>query len=77
MFGPFFVLLLFVPHQPAGHQSNQHQVSRYNIEKLRKVVKNGPDVHPGANQVRFFCDGLLLGRCELSNPQRWECLRVL
>ena len=27
------------------------QVSRYNIEKLRKVVRNGPDVHPGANQV--------------------------
>lgn len=28
------------------------QVSRYNIEKLRQRVRNGPDVHPGANLIR-------------------------
>lgn len=44
--GPFRLLVVFLAH---GIPS---QVSRYNIEKLRRVVKNGPDVHPGANQAR-------------------------
>ncbi len=29
------------------------RVSRYNIEKLRKLVLNGPSVHPGANLIRM------------------------
>lgn len=28
-------------------------VSRYNIKKLKQLVKNGPDVHPGANIIRM------------------------
>lgn len=36
------------------------QVSRYNIEKLRKVVRNGPEVHPGANQVNEPVRGAFL-----------------
>ena len=32
-------------------------VSRYNIEKLRVRVRNGPDIHPGANQIRTVGDG--------------------
>jgi DNA-directed RNA polymerase III subunit RPC1 len=28
------------------------RVNRYNIEKLRRCVRNGPEVHPGANMVR-------------------------
>jgi DNA-directed RNA polymerase III subunit RPC1 len=27
-------------------------VNRYNIEKLRTCVINGPEVHPGANLIR-------------------------
>ncbi|KAJ1678800.1 DNA-directed RNA polymerase III subunit C1 (rpo31), partial [Spiromyces aspiralis] len=27
------------------------RVTRYNIEKMRQLVRNGPDVHPGANYV--------------------------
>ena len=29
------------------------RVNRYNIDKLRKLVLNGPDVHPGANFVEI------------------------
>ena len=32
--------------------SYEEQVTRYNIEKLRERVRNGPDVHPGANLIR-------------------------
>ncbi|CAM9833807.1 unnamed protein product [Pylaiella littoralis] len=42
-----------VPERVAKIMTFPEMVSRYNIEKLRKVVKNGPDVHPGANQVRL------------------------
>lgn len=33
------------------------RVSRYNIEKLRVRIRNGPDVHPGANLIRMSGDG--------------------
>jgi len=29
------------------------RVTRYNIEVLRKLVRNGPDIHPGANFVEL------------------------
>jgi len=29
------------------------RVNRYNIEKLRILVRNGPEVHPGANFVEI------------------------
>jgi DNA-directed RNA polymerase III subunit RPC1 len=29
------------------------RVNRYNIERLRKLIRNGPDVHPGANFVEI------------------------
>jgi DNA-directed RNA polymerase III subunit RPC1 len=29
------------------------QVTRYNLEKLKKRVLNGPEVHPGANLIRM------------------------
>lgn len=28
------------------------QVNKANIELMRKLVKNGPDVHPGANFIQ-------------------------
>lgn len=34
-------------------------VSRYNIAKLRERVRNGPDIHPGANQIRLT-NGLVM-----------------
>jgi len=33
------------------------KVSRYNIEKLWVRVRNGPDIHPGANQIRMGGEG--------------------
>lgn len=41
-----------VPVHVAKIMTYPERVSRYNIEKLRARVRNGPDVHPGANQVR-------------------------
>jgi DNA-directed RNA polymerase III subunit RPC1 len=29
------------------------RVTQYNIEVLRKLIRNGPDVHPGANFVEI------------------------
>jgi DNA-directed RNA polymerase III subunit RPC1 len=29
------------------------RVSRYNIQKLKERVRNGPDIHPGANLIRL------------------------
>ncbi len=41
-----------VPMLVAKIMTYPEKVNRYNVEKLRKVVLNGPDVHPGANIVR-------------------------
>jgi len=41
-----------VPVHVAKIMTYPEQVSRYNIEKLRERIRNGPDVHPGANLIR-------------------------
>jgi DNA-directed RNA polymerase III subunit RPC1 len=41
-----------VPVHVAKIMTYPETVSRYNIEKLRQRVLNGPDVHPGANLIR-------------------------
>mmetsp|Transcript_12160 Transcript_12160/g.26843 ORF Transcript_12160/g.26843 Transcript_12160/m.26843 type:complete len:1179 (-) Transcript_12160:120-3656(-) len=41
-----------VPMRVAKIMTYPEAVSRYNIEKLRQRVRNGPDVHPGANIIR-------------------------
>jgi len=33
------------------------RVNRHNIVKLKQLIKNGPDVHPGANFVESAKDG--------------------
>lgn len=42
-----------VPVQVAKIMTFPEMVSRYNIAKLRERVRNGPDLHPGANQIRL------------------------
>jgi len=46
-----------VPVHIAKVMTYPELVSRYNIEKLRGRVRNGPDIHPGANQIRMAGDG--------------------
>jgi DNA-directed RNA polymerase beta' subunit len=41
-----------VPVLVAKIMTYPERVNRYNIEKMRSCVINGPDVHPGANMVR-------------------------
>jgi DNA-directed RNA polymerase III subunit RPC1 len=41
-----------VPVLVAKVMTFPERVNRYNIERLRKMVLNGPDIHPGANIVR-------------------------
>lgn len=42
-----------VPLRVAKIMTYPERVSRYNIDKLRERVRNGPDVHPGANLIRM------------------------
>ena len=42
-----------VPVQVARTMTYPDRVSRYNIDKLRERIRNGPDVHPGANLIRL------------------------
>ena len=42
-----------VPKHVAKTMTYPERVSKYNIEKLRDRVRNGPDVHPGANLIRM------------------------
>jgi DNA-directed RNA polymerase III subunit RPC1 len=42
-----------VPFKVATTMTYPECVSRYNIEKLRQCVRNGPQVHPGANLIRM------------------------
>jgi len=46
-----------VPVLVAKNMTFPERVSRYNIEKLRVRVRNGPDIHPGANVIRTAGDG--------------------
>ena len=41
-----------VPVQVAMTMTFPEKVTRYNISKLRKCIRNGPSTHPGANHVR-------------------------
>uniref|UniRef100_A0AAV1T3G1 DNA-directed RNA polymerase subunit n=1 Tax=Peronospora matthiolae TaxID=2874970 RepID=A0AAV1T3G1_9STRA len=54
-----------VPEHVAKTMTYPESVTRYNLEKLRKCVVNGPNVHPGANVIRIqgqkFTKNLLYG----------------
>ena len=41
-----------MPELVAKKLTYPEHVSPYNIEKLRQLVRNGPNVHPGANLVK-------------------------
>jgi DNA-directed RNA polymerase III subunit RPC1 len=62
-----------VPRRIATLMTYPERVNRYNIEKLRERVKNGPDVHPGANLIRLqdggFVKSLAFGNREQSARQ--------
>lgn len=44
---------LGVPVHIAKIMTFPEKVNRYNLDKLRQRVRNGPDIHPGANQIRL------------------------
>ena len=46
-----------VPLRVARVMTYPERVSRYNMEKLRACVRNGPHQHPGANLIRMSGDG--------------------
>jgi DNA-directed RNA polymerase III subunit RPC1 len=50
------------------------RANRYNIARLRELVRNGPDVHPGANLIRLqhgdgFVKSLAFGNRDLTARQ--------
>lgn len=59
-----------VPFRVAMTMTYPERVSKYNIERLRERVRNGPDRHPGANLIRMrdgsFVKSLAFGDREAS-----------
>jgi DNA-directed RNA polymerase II subunit RPB1 len=49
---------LGVPVKIAMNITFPEEVNRYNMEEMRKLVRNGPDVWPGAKYVRLVGDGV-------------------
>jgi DNA-directed RNA polymerase III subunit RPC1 len=62
-----------VPKRIATLMTYPERVNRYNIERMRERVRNGPDVHPGANLIRLqdggFVKSLAFGNREQSARQ--------
>lgn len=56
-----------VPILVAKTMTYPERVNRYNIERLRKAVLNGPEVHPGANIVR---SGLYVSALQYADRER-------
>lgn len=66
-----------VPVHVAKIMTYPERVSRYNIEKLRARVRNGPDNHPGANQIRMAGDSGLVKSLAFGDRDRAaEMLRI-
>jgi len=70
-----------VPKRMAVKLTFPETVNDYNIERLRAAIRNGPEVHPGANSVRMLEDdangtsaGLMSAPCNaaalMDNDQR-------
>lgn len=49
---------LGVPIRIAMNLSFPEEVNRYNIDRMRQLVRNGPDTWPGAKYVRLAKDGI-------------------
>lgn len=66
-----------VPVHVAKIMTYPETVSRYNIEKLRERVRNGPDVHPGANLIRQAGENSFVKSLAFADRERAaETLRV-
>jgi len=59
-----------VPVHVAKIMTYPETVSRYNIEKLRARVRNGPDIHPGANLIRMSGKGSFAKSLAFGNRDR-------
>ena len=42
---------VMIPIYIAKNLTYPERVNQYNMEKMRRIVQNGPEVHPGANYV--------------------------
>ena len=49
----FRLIQVDVPVRVAKLMTYPERVSRYNISKLRERIRNGPEMHPGANLIRL------------------------
>ena len=66
-----------VPVHVAKIMTYPEMVSRYNIEKLRGRVRNGPEIHPGANQIRMGGEGGFVKSLQFGDRDRAaEMLRI-
>jgi DNA-directed RNA polymerase III subunit RPC1 len=44
---------VIIPIYIAKNLTYPERVNQHNIQKLKKLIKNGPELHPGANYVEF------------------------
>jgi DNA-directed RNA polymerase III subunit RPC1 len=44
---------VIIPIYVAKNLTYPERVNQYNIEKMKQLIKNGPEVHPGANYVEL------------------------
>jgi DNA-directed RNA polymerase III subunit RPC1 len=65
-----------VPMRVAIVMTYPEQVSRYNLEKLRKCVQRGPKVHPGANLIRMQEGGFVKSLAFGDRQKAANALRV-
>lgn len=66
-----------VPVHVAKIMTYPEMVSRYNIEKLRVQVRNGPAIHPGANLIRMGGDNGFVKSLQFGDRDRAaEMLRI-
>jgi DNA-directed RNA polymerase III subunit RPC1 len=52
------ILQIAVPDRVAKILTYPDKVNSHNIDKLRNAIRNGPDVHPGANHVVMGSNGI-------------------
>ncbi|KAJ1989575.1 DNA-directed RNA polymerase III subunit C1 (rpo31) [Coemansia spiralis] len=65
-----------VPDRVAKILTYPERVTSHNIERLQKLVLNGPDVHPGANYVQLSSNGQKRFLIRTIRKQTAENLRV-
>ena len=67
---------VIIPIYVAKNLTYPERVNQYNIEKMKRVIKNGPEVHPGANFWTSGQDGTQLSLLYANRKKIAEELKI-